>query len=169
MRIAVALLILSSCAFGNLTHAQYCNPAVVSYLVRDEKGDLLGRAELRAIYEQLPKSIGDARTHLGEVSLADDGRTFYRPASNEWGKGKKMPALEFINNETCTMHLTEVTLTYQQKRMRLIFNVDIERSQPVIESLPFQEGAFDLDLSGWSHEDNRVIPSTSWKRVKEKK
>jgi hypothetical protein len=43
-------------------------------------------AELKPVYEQLPKSIGDARTFLGEVSFAQDGRSFYRPESVDWEK-----------------------------------------------------------------------------------
>jgi hypothetical protein len=170
MRIAFALFILVICASG-MTHAQSCNPAVVSSIVHDEKGKLLSETELKPVYEQLPKSIGDASTFLGEVSFAQDGRSFYRPESVDWDKGKKVPALQFINSATCTMHLTEVTLVYHQKRMRLIFNLDIARSQsdrrPVIDSPPFQNGTFELDLSGWRAGD-QMIPSTRWKRLKTK-
>lgn len=171
MRIAPALLLLALaiCASGSLAQPQSCNPAVVSYLVRDENGKLLNQAELKSIYEQLPKSIGDARTFMDEVSFAEDGKSFYWPESVEWPKGRKVPALEFVNSETCTMHFTEVTLLYHQKRMRLIFNIDIARSQsdrrPVVDSLPFQEGTFKLDMTGWTHEDDQMTPSTRWKKV----
>ena len=172
MRLAMASLILALCASGSLTHAQFCNPAVVSYIVHDEDGKRLSQSELKTVYEQLPKSIGDARTFLGEVSFAEDGRSFYRPESVEWEKGKKVPALQFINDETCTMHLTEVTLVYHEKRMRLIFNIDIGRSQsdrrPVIDSPPFEEGTFELDPSGRPPEGDQMIPPTRWKKVKDK-
>lgn len=50
------------------------------------------------------------------------------------------------------MHLGEATLQYGGKRMRLFFNIDITRNQddrrPVIDSLPFQTGAFKLEMSG---------------------
>ena len=166
----VALLVLAACAPNSLTQAQSCNPAVVSYLVRDEKGKLLNGASLKTVYEQLPRSIGDAKTFTGEVSFAKDGKRFYWPESVDWPKGEKVPSLEFINNTTCTMRLTEVTLTYHNKTMRLIFNLEIARTQddrrPVIDSLPFQQGTFALDLKGWSPDRDRVIPAARWKRVK---
>jgi len=152
----------------NPAYAQSCNPAVVNYIVRDEKGKVLTGTEMKTISEQLPKTIGDATLNAGQVSFADDGETFYWPESADWPRGNKQPALEFANAATCTMHLTEVTLTYQGKRMRLIFDLDIGRSQPdrrpVIDSLPFQEGDFRLELNGWPGGRDKLIPSTRWKR-----
>ena len=53
--------------------------------------------------------------------------------------------------------------------MRLIFKLDISRTQPdrriVIDSLPFQEGSFVLDLSGWSGSD-KLIPATKWMKLR---
>jgi hypothetical protein len=171
----IALTLFLSLVLGapcGLTRAQSCNPAVVSYIVRDESGNVLTEAELKTICEQLPKSIDNARLNVGEVSFAEDGKTFYWPESVDWQKGKKDPSLQFINNETCTMRLTEVTLTYHNKRMRLSFNIDIARTQPdrrpVIDSLPFQEGTFRLDLTGWPREEHKMIPSGRWKKVRDK-
>ncbi len=167
----VGLFILTIFAQGSLTHAQSCNPAVVSYIVRDEKGKALTGTALNSVYEQLPKFIGDAQTFIGENSFADDGKTFYWPESVDWPKGTKAPTLQFINSATCTMRLTEATLTYHNKKMRLIFNLEITRAQPdrrpVIDSLPFQEGTFRLDLNGWSPDPKKVIPAERWKRVKD--
>ena len=171
MKLGISIIILLICGSASLSQAQYCNPAVVSYLVHDESGKLLSETDLKAVQEQLPKSIGDADTFLGEISLAEDGKSFYRPESVNFDKGKKMPALEFINAKTCTMHLSEVTLVYHEKRMRLIFNIDIARNQPnrrpLIDSLVFQEGTFELDKSQLPEEDE-LVPSTSWKKVKDK-
>ena len=171
MKLGFSIFILLICGSASISQAQYCNPAVVSYLVHDENGKLLSQSELKAVQEQLPKSIGDADTFLGEISLAEDGKSFYRPESVNFDKGKKIPALEFINARTCTMHLSEVTLVYHEKRMRLIFNIDIARNQsnrrPVIDSLVFQEGRFELDKSGLPEADE-LIPSFRWKKVKDK-
>jgi len=148
--------------------AQSCNPAVVNYLVRDEKGRLLSETEVKSVFELLPKTISDADVSAGQVSFAEDKKTLFRPESIDWAKGKKQPSLEFANAVTCTMHLTEVTLTYHDKKMRLIFNRDIARAQPdrrlVIDSLPFQEGTFALDLNGWSGDLAKLIPSDRWKK-----
>ena len=171
--VAIALFVglVPGAQFGS-TRAQSCNPAVVSYIVRDESGNVLDEAGLKSISEQLPKSIDSARLFAGEVSLADDGKTFYWPESTDWEKGRKVPGLQFINNETCVMRLTEVTLTYRNKKMRLIFDIDIARTQPdrrpVIDSLPFQEGTFRLDLDGWPRDEDKMIPSGRWKKVRDK-
>jgi len=106
---------VSISALRNPTHAQYCNPAVVNYILRDEKGKVLTETEIKTVYEQLPKVIGDAHLYSGQVSFAEDESSFYRPESADWQKGRKQRALEFANSDTCTMHLTEVTLTYHKK------------------------------------------------------
>ena len=149
--------------------AQSCNPAVVIYLVRDEKGTVLNEADLKSVSARLPKAIGDASVYVGEVSFSDDAmQMYYWPESVDYPKGRKQRALGFANAATCTMHLSEVTLTYQGRQMRLIFNLDMTRTQParriVIDSLPFQDGTFTLDLTGWSADPHRLISAENWKR-----
>src|SRR5262249_34137076 len=98
------------------------------------------------------------------------GVTFYRNESINWDKGNKIPALEFANAKTCTLNFPSIELTYHGKKMRLIFNINIERSQndrrPVIDSLPFAEGTFVLDLTSWPSKDDKMIPATLWKQSK---
>ena len=155
---------------GTTSYAQSCNPAVVSYLVRDEKGKLVSQEQLTAISEQLPKKIGDAGVSTTDVSFKPDNVSYYWPEDAEVEKGSKVPALLFANAAECTMHLSEATLTFQGKKMRLVFNIDIDRTQKdrrqVIDSLPFQNGTFKLDLTGWNRADDKLIPATHWKRVK---
>jgi hypothetical protein len=150
--------------------AQSCNPAAVSYIVRDEQGRVIGGEELKTIHQQLPKVIGNADTWIDEVSLSGDGVTYYRHESVDWNKGTKIPALGFVNARTCTLNLPGVDLTYHGKKMRLNFNITIERYQddrrPVIDSLPFQEGTFVLDLTSWPHKEDKMIPATLWKKSK---
>ena len=161
-----ALLLLASMS----ANAQSCNPAAVSYIVRDEKGSVIAGEELKALHQQLPKTIGNADTFVGEVSFAGDQVTFYWPESVDFDKGNKLPALEFANAKTCTLDFPSVDLTYHGKKMRLIFNLTIDRSQhdrrPVIDSLPFQEGTFVLDLTSWPRNENKLIPATLWKKSK---
>src|SRR6266487_1815683 len=108
---------------------QSCNPAVVSYIVRDEKGSVLNETELQTLYAQLPKKIGDAWLEAGQVSVAENGENFYWPESVDWSKGRKEPALEFANAATCTMQLSEVTLIYHGRRMHLILNTEMYPTQ----------------------------------------
>jgi hypothetical protein len=74
---------------------------------------------------------------------------------------------------TCTLNLPQVELNYHGKTMTLIFNISIERShddrRPVIDSVPFQEGTYVLDLSGWSRSRDKMISATRWKKVKVQK
>jgi len=162
-----ALLFLLTCAWRNPAQAQYCNPALVSYIVRDENGKPLTEEALQSVAEQLPKSIGDAQIYAGEVSLTENGRRFYRQESVDWDKGKKVPALHFINDGNCAMRLGKVTLTYQGKQMRLFFNLSITRTQHdrrwVFDSLPFQEGSFVVDVEGWPWEKNEVVSADRWR------
>ena len=78
---AVIFLALVITIAPEVTNAQSCNPAVVSYLVRDEKGVLLNETQLRSVYQQLPKTIGDERVFIDQVSFKNDRETFYRPES----------------------------------------------------------------------------------------
>ena len=147
--------------------AQSCNPAAVDYIVRDENGNVISGEELKTIHQQLPETIGNANTAVGEVSFISDGVTYYWPESVDWDKGLKVSALEFANAGTCTLNLPRVDLAYHGMKMTLIFEVTIERRQDdrraVIDSLPFQNGTFTLDLSGWSHSRNEMIPASRWK------
>jgi hypothetical protein len=148
--------------------AQSCNPAVVDYIVRDEKGNVLSGEELKTIQQKLPETIGNAGTAVSEVSFTSDGVTYYWPESVDWDKGKKVPSLEFANAGTCTLNLPRVELAYHGMKMTMIFEISIERHQDdrrqVIDSLPFQSGTFSLDLSGWSHSRDKMIPATRWKK-----
>lgn len=130
---------------------------------------MLSQTELRSVYEGLPEAVGDTRLVESEVSFADKS-TYYWPESVVWPKGNKQPALEFANAATCTMHLTEITLIYHGLKMRLIFNVDIDRTQPdrrlVIDSLPFRTGTFVLNLKGWPGGRDKMIPANRWKRAR---
>lgn len=166
LRLVACLAVLLATIAG--VRAQSCNPAVVSYLVRDERGAVLNETDLKSISAGLAKTIGDASVYTSEVSFADDTmQTYFWPESVDWPKGKKMPVLEFANAATCTMHLSEVTLTWHGQLMHLIFNLDVDRTQRarriVIDSLPFQEGTFALDLDGWSRDPDRLISSGRWK------
>ena len=152
------------------SYAQSCNPAMVSYIVRDETGRVLTGTELKTAAEQLPKQIGDATTSVDETSFAPDNQTFYWRESAEWEKGAKQPSLQFSNGGICAMRFSEITLVRHKKRMRLIFDIEILRFQsdrrPVVDSLPFQGGTFRLDLSGWTHEIDKLIPASRWKRIR---
>ena len=148
--------------------AQSCNPASVFYIVRDEKGQVVSSADLESIAAQLPKTIGDATTGANEVSFKSDKRTYYWHEDADYEKGSKLPALLFANAATCTMHLGEATINYHGKKMRLIFNIDINRNQDdrqqVIDSLPMTDGTFRLDLTGWTREREKLISAEHWKK-----
>jgi hypothetical protein len=168
--IFLAFFMAGSLSSSNTTLAQSCNPAVVSYIVRDEAGTALSSDDLKAIADQLPKQIGDATTTVDETSFAPDKITFYWPESVEWQSGNKVPSLQFANAGICAMRFGEITLVHNNRKMRLIFDIEILRFQedrrPVVDSLPFQDGTFRLDLRKWSHDKEKIIPASNWRRVR---
>jgi hypothetical protein len=161
----ILTLVVTKSAFG-----QACNPAAINYIVRDEKGNILTAADLKIMAEQIPKQIGDAATSVAETSLAPGNLTFYWPEEVDWPKGTIVPTLQFANAAACAMRFSEVTLTHNNNKMRLVFDIEILRFQddrrPLIDGLPFQKGTFKLDLSGWTHERNRLIQANRWKRLR---
>jgi hypothetical protein len=163
------IFLLFSIFVVDIANAQSCNPASVYYLVRDEKGQLLTREQLKVLVEQLPKRIGDASVGDNEVSFKPDKVTYYWPEDADSDKGSKVPALLLSNAGECTMKLGEVTLTLNGKKMRLVFNINIDRTQndrrQVVDSLRFQEGTFNLDLTKWDRSPEKLIPATHWKRA----
>jgi hypothetical protein len=154
--------------FATIAQAQSCNPATVSLIVHDETGAILTESDLKMLAAALPESIGDAGVSVAEVSLAPDEKSFYWDESTDFQKGRKVPALLFSNAATCTMNLGDVVLLFHRRKMRLRFNIEIDRStkdrRPVVQSPKFEHGVFELDLKDWSHDKNGIIPSNRWKR-----
>jgi hypothetical protein len=165
------LLVFVACASTGSIYAQECHPAAVNYIVRDEKGKVLGESELNAVYERiskLPSEVGNV--YVGTAFLAKDRKTFYSPYSEERKSGEEVPVIAFGHSGPCQLKFADSTLEYHGKKMRLFFDVDIpSKEQPVhdvvIDSLPFQEGTFRLDLSGLEQDDHRVMAAGRWKRV----
>jgi hypothetical protein len=170
MRKASLLSIVFGLFLVGGVQAQYCNPAVVSLIVYDEKGVELTESELNTLAAILPKQIGDADVRASETRLAPDNKSFYWWDSKEWASGRKVPALSFSNYGPCEMKLGEATLERNGQKMRLIFNITITREtgdrRPVIRAPKFQTGTFQLDLSDWSHDRHAIIPAERWKIVK---
>lgn len=69
-----------------------------------------------------------------------------------------------MNVYPCRLDLDAVTLMLHEKTMRLIFHLDVDARGIrllVIDSPPFQEPTFALDLPGV----HTVIPASQWKKV----
>jgi hypothetical protein len=159
LRVVVALLTLA--AFSAVD-AQVCPDTGLHYVVRDQSGKALDETQLAAVLEQSPKPVGaDVRAMVGAVSRSQDGR--YWPS---WANGTRVAVLDFLGHEggaLCSVQVAEITLNYERHRMRLIFGAalsgvpgsaanDYPPKPPyhvVIESLPFQDGTFRLDLARW--------------------
>jgi len=165
------LLILVACVATGSIYAQECHPAAVNYIVRDEKGKVLGESELKGVYERTPKLPSEVGSvYLGAAFLAKDRKTFYSPYSEERKSGEEVPVIAFGHSGPCHLKFADSTLEYHGKKMRLFFDIDIpSKEQPVhdmvVDSLPFQEGTFKLDLSGLEHDDHKVMEAGRWKRI----
>ena len=125
-----------------------CGPASVKYIVRSQNGTTLTTAELQTVRAQLPEEIGGAEVVVDP----------------------SIPSLWFWSYRTCVMDLQDVVLEQGGMRMQLSFNLElIPGRQPhdvTIDGLPFQEGKFILDRSGWTRND-QTLPDSSWKSVAE--
>lgn len=145
--------------------AQICPPVGLSYVVRGGDGRVLSDAELKVISQQLPATIGAAKTMTSAISLGENGT--YRLGR---GNGTKdVPVLVFINEYPCSMNFGDVTLLYQGKQMRLVFNIDFDQRRPAryvfIDSPPFQEGTFELTVGPWPTVDFTTITADRWRKI----
>ena len=170
MKLASSLLvfIISSATFP--AYAQKCPEVGVYYVVRGEDGKPLPDVELKAIIERLPKTVGvgDPTTQTGlgrpilsSIGVNDDGSL--RPHSFSKTPDQKVPAL-LLYGGNCVLGLGELTLELGGKSMRLIFNLELDSKgvrMLVVDSLPFQEGAFALDAPG----SRATVPAQHWKKV----
>jgi hypothetical protein len=145
--------------------AQICPPVGLFYVVRGGDGRVLSEEDLAVISRQLPATIGAAKTMTSTISVGANGA--YR-----LGRGNgtmDVPVLVFINEYPCSMHLGDVTLMYQGKRMRLVFNIDFDQSRPArylfVDSPPFQEGTFELAVGPWPSVDFTTITADHWRKV----
>ena len=137
-------------------------PAVLKYIVRDEKGKNLSEAELESVRKQMAQPAGE----VSMVSLAEDGKIYSEYSAEAKEAKTRLPALYYVDAKSCELDVKEVTLPHAGKTMRLIFNLNIYRRAFVIDSLPFQQGAFELDQTDISEEDSsRVIPAKRWKKI----
>jgi len=124
--------------------------------------------ELESIAKQLPKTIGGATDTAGAATIRissvpanEDGSLRPYPYFGEKSP-KTVPALSFMNEYPCRLHVEAVTLMLHGKTMRLTFNLDLDTRGIrilVIDSPPFQEGTFALDPPG----AQTVIPARQWK------
>ena len=171
---AVLTLLMTALPVATV-EAQRCPYTAAYYVVRGEDGVVLSEAELQIVYEASPKPTGDdLGVFLGTLLQRADG-TYAHP--NFQREGTKVPVLDFHGRDECFVHLREVTLVYHQRRMRLIFDVEIApvtfgeaadyQRRPklpsivVVESPPFREGTFRLDVAGWLAQFTRWAESTT--------
>lgn len=159
----ISVLLLSAPHLAaHAAYGQSCRPAVLEYIVRDRKGRNLSEAALEAVRKQMAQPAGE----VSLVSLAADGEIISEYSAEAKEAKTRLPALSYVDARSCELDVKEVTLRHAGKTMRLIFNLHINRRALVIDSLPFQQGTFELEQKGISEEDNsRVIPAKRWKKV----
>ena len=150
--------------------AQRCADAHLFYIVRGEDGVPLRQSELEVVREQspLPVGMGDIDVSIDALSKTADG-SYVNPREGPTTAVVSLLHLDDRSDE-CLLRLTEFTLVHRQRRMRLIFHRDDSPFLPtsreslspplqsefqtypnfvVVDSLPFQEGTFELDFEGW--------------------
>jgi hypothetical protein len=163
MRSAGALIaLLLVVVLDARVEAQLCSPVGIFSIVRGEDGRVLNEAELEFVLEESPAPLGDgvaAATHAVYENEAESAYLISREGD------PRIPIFYFRGTRPdCFLHLTEVTLVYRQREMRLVFAVTLEAGTEVrtpegayltrpllmvVDSLPFREGAFELDFDSW--------------------
>lgn len=168
--LAAALLMPALCLSIEEAYGQSCRPAVAGYIVRDEKGNVLNEAGLESVRKEI-NSAWDIR----RMPFSEDGRTLIGEYSEEAKRAKNLvPTLFVANASTCDLGLKEVTLKYGGKAMRLIFNIWVYRRAIAIDSLPFEEGTFELDMDNeWPnrkepYEGESFVLAKRWKKISDK-
>ena len=79
---------------------------------------------------------------------------------------RTLPVISFTDLAACVMPAREFTLKHAGRTMRLIFNLDVDQRAYVIDSLPFQNGTFQLDQKGLLNTyRERIIPAKRWKKI----
>jgi hypothetical protein len=157
------LLILTPHALINEAYGQECPPAVLKYIVRDEKGRNFSEAELKAVVKQMPRFAPE----VSSVSLTADGKILGEYAEAKEAK-TELSALYYADVSSCRLNISRITLQYAGKTMRLIFDLVIDGRSVVVDSRPFQAGTFRLDLKAVAKDGRgRVIPAKRWKKIKD--
>ena len=173
MKTAISLLVVVVCLPVGAIHAQVCPPVGVFYIVRDDTGKPLTEVELKPVFDRLPKTIGVASATIGAATVRmsstpvnEDGSLRPYPYFGETVT-KTIPALSFLNGYPCRMHFEELTLTYRQKTMRLLFNLDLDPNGVrilVIDSPSLQDGTFALGAP----KAQTIVPAQQWKKLSDK-
>jgi hypothetical protein len=118
-------------------------------IVRAEDGRIFQKPDLDTLYERLPKTIGDAVTSV------------------EFRNG--VPRLLVSNGYPCAIHFFEITLSYHEKKMRLLFDLDFNDrgtlSLVTIELPNFQEGIFRLIPNPGPPENGSWLLNDRWRKV----
>jgi hypothetical protein len=146
------------------TRAQSCKPTMLIYLVRDEKGKPVPPAAKEISYQ--PKAQYS--------DWWDDDGHEYLLTSEEMPqdvKSLKGRILKLYTGASCFFR-QPVTLQIDSKgkTMKLIFkpllDVKAESADYVVDSLPFQAGTFEIDLTFRKRWPPQFYPASGWQKVK---
>jgi hypothetical protein len=168
--VAAAMLAPSFCESIEEAYGQSCRPAVIAYIVRDGKGNVLNEAQLQSLRKGL-----ESWWNIRRLPFSENGKTLISEYSAEADQAKNLlPVLYVADSAGCEVGLTEVTLKYGGKSMRLLFNVRVFRRAIAIDSLPFEEGTFELQLDSElpdrkePYRGEGYLPAERWKKISNK-
>ena len=91
---------------------QTCRPAVVGYIVRDKKGNVLNEAELESVRKQLT-----SEWHFRRMPFSDDGKTLIDGYSEEAQRARNLVPLSFVESGAaamCVVRLKEVRSVWRR-------------------------------------------------------
>jgi len=159
-KVILALLIFVAYPAASEAFGQSCRPAVLGYFVRDAKGNYLTEQELKAISASMPQ------LSVEQVAFAPDGTLVgYSTKKTKLQRA----ALSQANAASCQLKIGEMILRHNGMKMRLIFDLEINRRDYYFDSLRFQNGTFKLDQETLpASGSDEVIPSKVWRKISNK-
>ncbi len=147
-------------------HGQICAGSHLTYIVRDTKGVAIDASGKHLHYE------GDSDSPYGRWYSSDRdfirSRTMQVPDEVNKLRGR-IAALE-VSGMCIFKQPVNLQLTFAGKTMNLTFLMprlgEYDSRDFLVDSLPFRQGAFEMELTVNPDHTSRFYPATNWKKVK---
>ena len=142
----IAALILIFGGNSGQTYAQRCG-GDFRYFLRDEKGALVAGETIHLKYLRENRTAGDSVTPAEDRVLSYSHMVRYPVAGNVIQPDASTQWVRVLWAETrCGVRLIEAALEHENKIMVLRFHNLPAETNFFIDSLPFQEGTFEIDF-----------------------
>ena len=152
----IALLILGGTTVQ--TYAQRCNGDLV-YFVRNQKGDLIDHKETLLLkYRRYDPTAEALVTKVGEEMFSPISLVRRSLDEKVITPGERAEWVKVLTIETdCGRRFAEVALEYENRKMVLRFLNMPPETNFLVDSLPFEEGTFEIDFKSDMYLKNQKL------------